>query len=828
MTSLKLAQRLLWRDLRAGELSLLFLSLLIAITSTTAINLFSDRLQHSLSQQASEFLAADLAIGTPNLLDNGIVDKANEFDLQQSQTCEFNSVLLENNETMLVSVKAVSANYPLRGALKTKLNDTDSETSVLHGPESGTVWLEQRLLPALHLKIGDNITVGEKTLTVTHIISYEPDKRNQFYAFSPRVMINKADLAATAIVQPGSRVHYEYQFTGTESDLANFKEWLANQLPVSARVLDIHQDRPELGTALTRAEQYLSLSSLVVVVIAGVAIAMSSKRYAERHFDSTALLRCLGANHKTIASLYLWQFILFGLFTSLIGCALAWLCEQALVWILADLLPANLANPGWFAYCLGFIIGLAILASFALPPLLRLQLVSPLRVIRRDLAPLPSSALLVHGLVLLLVGSLSWYYTQNWRITATVIGGGLITVSVLGGLTYGLLTYASKKLINLPLAWRLGLQSLLRNRITSLSQIVAFSITLTAMALSLVVRTDLIANWQQQIPEQAPNHFALNIFAEQVSAFQNYLQQAQISTSHFYPVVRGRLVAVNDQAIQERVTKDSQGEEATRRELSLTWSESLPTDNPITAGSEWQAEPPGWVSVEQKLAESLHLQPGDILSFSIGTTKVNATIRNIRAVRWDTMRPNFYMIFSPGSLQDFPTTYLTSFYLPTDQKVLVNGLLKQFPATTIMDVDSILTQLKTILKQLTEAINLLLYFALGAGFTVLFAAVYATLDERRQQAALIRTLGAKISLLRSAHLLEFAVLGVLSGILATIISEALLFALYRYAMHIAYQPSFYLWLLLPTIGALIVSLAALLSMQSVIKPAPLKVLMRWG
>jgi putative ABC transport system permease protein len=824
MSRFNLALRMLWRDSRSGELTILILALIIAVTSSTAIALFSDRLQRTMTNQTAEFLAADLVIASPNPVSVEWLAKAIQLNLAQARTAEFSSVLIEHDELLLAGVKAVSAAYPLRGFLKTTTADYSTETITHNGPEKGTAWVEKRILPALKLKMGDPLTVGEKQLTITKIITYEPDKKGDFYSFSPRVMINEADLEATRIVQPGSHVHYFFQFTGDAKSLTEFKQWLKPQLNPSQRIMDIHEDRPELGSALDRAERYLGLSSTLVILISGVAIAMATRRYTERHFNATALLRCLGLKQNEILWLYSSQFIVLGLVASAIGCLLGWFAQEALFHLLRELLPQHVASPGLLAVCFGFIIGMAVLLGFALPPLLRLKQVSPLRVLRRELEPLPSSAWLIYGLSIGIIGLLIWKYTEDLKMTATILGVGLMALLALGLLVFGLLNLSRKLLPSMSLTWRFGLQGLLRNSRASVSQILAFSITLVAMVLSFTVRTDLIDNWQKQLPDNAPNHFALNIFPGQQAAFQRELQQQNINGSQFYPVVKGRLVEINHTPVQQIVSKDTQGESATHRELSLTWTKELPEENKIVAGNWWSNDQTGLVSVEQKLADSLKIKLGDLLTFTVGSQQINATVASIRELRWDTMKPNFYMIFSPGTLDAYPSTFITSFYLPETQKNLLNTLVKKFPGTTILEVDLILQQFKTILTQLTQAINYLLYFAFMAGFTVLFAAVYATLDSRIYEGVLMRTLGANRSLLRKTHIIEFSALGLISGFLAVVISEAIIYALYTQVMNMEYLPSLYLWALIPFTGALFVGMAGCWGVRHVLNKPPLRVL----
>ncbi len=637
-------------------------------------------------------------------------------------------------------------------------------------------------------------------------------------------MINMADLHDTNIVQPGSRVRYFFQFSGEAKALTEFKQWLKPQLNPSQRLLDIHDDRPELGSALNRAERYLGLSSTLVILISGVAIAMATRRYTERHFNAIALLRCLGCKQNEILWLYSSQFIVLGLLASGVGCLLGWFAQEGLFYLLRELLPQQVASPGLLAVLFGFIIGMATLLGFALPPLLRLKQVSPLRVLRRELEPVPSSAWLIYGLSIGIIGLLIWKYTDDLKMTISILGVGLLTLLILGLLTVALLNIARKWLPAMSLTWRFGLQGLLRNSRASVSQILAFSITLVAMVLSFTVRTDLIDNWQKQLPDNAPNHFALNIFPDQKAAFQQELQQQNINGSQFYPVVKGRLVEINNTPVQQIVSKDSQGENATHRELSLTWTQDLPEENKLVAGNWWSNQQPGQVSIEQKLADSLKIKLGDLLKFTVGSQQINATVTSIRELRWDTMKPNFYMVFSPGTLDAYPSTFITSFYLPETQKNALNTLVKKYPGTTILEVDLILKQFKTILTQLTQAINYLLYFALMAGFTVLFAAVYATLDERIYEGALMRTLGANRTLLRTTHIIEFGTLGLISGVLAVVISEAIIYVLYTQVMAIEYHPDLYLWAIIPVTGALSVGIAGCWGVRHVLNKSPLRIL----
>ncbi len=812
-----LAWRLLWRDTRYGELSILCFALIIAVSCSTAVNLFSERMQRTMNAQAAEFLAADLVISSSEDISKAWLDEATRLQLKQAKTIEFPSALVENDELLLASVKAVSALYPLRGQLKIS-DETESEITTTQAPAEGEVWVEKRILPALKLHLGDVLNVGEKALKISKILTYEPDRQGDFYSMSARVMLNERDLAQTHVTQPGSRLHYSFQFSGDEKALKTFHDYVKPKLNASQRIIDIHQNRPEIGEALRRAESYLGLLSILVVLISGVAIAIATRRYSERHFNTVAVLRCLGYKQNQVMTLFVLQFLILGLFTSALGCGIGVVVQQGLFYLLKSFLPATILQPSISSLLLGFLMGITILFGFAVPPLLQMQKVSILRIFQQQLEIVTPSAWLVYGIALSLTSFFIWFYTDNLKMTAIIMGGGLLTLFILRFFLTHFLLYTKRFLPKISLNWRFGVEALLRNPKISTVQILAFSVTLVAMILSYSVRTDLLKDWQLQLPNNSPNHFAINIFPQQFDKISSDFTQQNIHSSGIYPVISGRLIAINDVAVQKIVSKETQGDRAIRRDLSLTWSAQLPEDNQIIEGEWWNKTPvKNQVSIEDKLAQSLGVKLGDKLTFTISNQEVIADVVSIRRLRWDTMKPNFYMIFSPTTLDNYPQTFLTSFFLPKEQKNLLNQLVKTYPNVTVLEVDVVLTQLKTIFTQLTSAINFILYFALFAGLTVLFAVIHASLDQRIYESALMRVLGANRALLRRTHLLEFALLGFLAGLLAVLISQVLLFALYHWALHLTYSPNLPLCVLTPFGSAFLVCLAGFSCVRNVAK-----------
>lgn len=820
-----LAARQLLRDARAGELRVLFFALLVAVAASSAIGYFSARLNDAMLLRASEFLAADLRLSGSTPASQEQIDAGLTLGLDHAQAVEFSSVVAAQDGIQLASVKAANSLYPLRGELRSSAEPYARE-EVGPGPRPGEVWAEARLMVALNLKIGDELEIGAKTLRLSRVLTYDPDTAGDFYSLTPRVLMHLDDLAATEVVQPGSRVRFRELWRGDADALAAYRQAVEAGLEPNQRLEDARDGNRQVGGALGRAERYLNLASLAAVLLAGVAVALSAARFAARRFDASALLRCLGLSRREALALFSLQLALLGLLASVLGALLGWAGQHVLFHLLRGLIPDDLPPADLWPALAGMATGLVALAGFALPPLAALGRVPPLRVLRRDMLPVPASSWLVYGAALVALGLIMWRLSLDLKLTLALLGGGLLAALVLGGLLLIGLQSLRRLLQRAALPWRLGLGQLLRHPLAAAGQSLAFGLILLAMALIALLRGELLDTWQDQLPDDAPNHFALNVLPAERDAFAARLTELSPHPAPLYPVVPGRLIMINDEPVRQLVTKESRGERAIQRDLSLTWAEDLPSDNLITAGSWWGTAPAGelpGVSVEAELAESLQLQLGDRLRFNVGGIEREAQVTSLRQVDWDSFQPNFYMIFEPQTLQDLPATYLTSFYLPPGQDAELIKLSRAFPSVTLLQVDALLAQLRSILAQVTLAIEYVLLFVLAAGITVLLAGLQATLDERIRQGALLRALGAERKLLISARRAEFGLLGAAAGLLAALGCELVSFLLYRYAFDMSWQPHPWL-LLLPLIGALLIGLAGVLGTRRALNASPLSVL----
>lgn len=823
---LTLATRQLLRDARAGELRVLFFALLVAVAASTAIGYFGARLNGAMLLRATEFLGADLVVEGSSPAKPEQIQAGEALKLDHAQIVVFSTVIATDAGIQLSSIKAVDTAYPLRGELKSAA-DLYQPEEVSRGPKPGEAWAESRLFPAVDLKVGDDIDVGSKTLKLTRVLTYEPDRAGNFYSLTPRVMINLADLQATGVVQPGSRVSYREMWSGPPEALAAYRKAIEPGLEPHQEIKDARDGSQQIGGALGKAERYLNMASLVAVLLAGVAVALSAARFAVRRFDASALMRCLGLSRNEALVLFSLQLAMLGLLASLSGALLGWLAQLALFGLLHDLLPATVPPGGVLPALAGIGTGLVALAGFALPPLAALGRVPPLRVLRRDMLPIPASSWLVYGAALLALGLIMWRLSLDLVLTFALLGGGVIAALVLGGLLLLTLKSLRRLLAGASLPWRLGLGQLLRYPLAAAGQSLAFGLILLSMGLIALLRGELLDTWQNQLPKDAPNYFVLNVLPDQKDAFAQQISKLSPHAAPLYPVVPGRLMNINDEPVNNFVTKDSRGENATRRDLNLTWAANLPEGNTLTAGNWWPANVetsavPG-VSIETKLAESLQIKLGDKLSFTVGGLSRDAVVTSLRDVNWDTFQPNFFIIFQPGTLQDLPTTYMTSFYLPAGNDKQIVELSRTFPAISILGVEALLAQVRSILDQVTLAVQFVLLFVLAAGVAVLFSGLQATLDERIRQGALVRALGAERALLIKARRIEFGLLGAVSGLLAALGCELVTFALYRYAFSLQWAPHPWL-LLLPVIGALLVGGAGVFGTRRALNVSPLTVL----
>lgn len=826
MNSIKLAVKFLLREWRSGELYILIAALIIAVAALSSISFYTDRVSRALDNQATELLGGNLVINSQTPISQQWLTQAKLSHLNNSEIIYFPTVVVAGQQLQLVDVKAVTNSYPLVGQLRASTNINQAGQVINTIPSSGTIWVDPRLLSLLSVTIGSQITIGVQPFTISHILTYEPDIQSNVFTIAPRVLINQADVAKTQVVQPGSRITYSLLLTGSDTDLQNYKKWLTPQLTPHQRLLGIKEGRPQLQNTLQRAENYMHLAVIICVVLAGVAIGVTSRRYAQRHAQTVALLRCMGLTQGQILSIYIWQFILLGILGSIIGCVIGYFAQLLLANIFVGWFNIQLPAIVWSSAFIAIITGLCVLLGFTLAPLIQLKSITPMRILSRELYPLPTSSLLTYAGAIAVIGGFLLWHTSNWQFTLLLLYGIAFTVLVLYWAGFSLLRLTNLLAPSVGITWRYGITNLVRRSKSSIIQLIAFGLVIMTALLLIILRTNLIQTWQQQIPANAPNYFAINIAPEQVPAINQLLQQQHIISSGIYPMVRGRLITLNNKPIKQAVPSNEINNEALNRELNLSWTMQLPSDNHIVQGSWWSTNEINkpLVSMEVNLANELGIKQGDLLGFQVGDQQFQAKVFSLRTLRWDSFHPNFYMIFPPGVINKLPATYITSFYLSPAQKTVLLSLVKQFPSVTIIDIAELLSQTRHIIASITQAIEYILGFTLLSGLAILYASLQVSLEERLHESALMRALGASRKQIRLILATEFISLGMLAGLLGAICASIIAWLIADRFLDITYTLNYIYWIYSLFAGALLIGIAGLWGARSVVRQSPLSVL----
>jgi putative ABC transport system permease protein len=684
-------------------------------------------------------------------------------------------------------------------------------------PARGTLWADQRLMQRLGLQLGDEVGIGELHLRVAARVVRFVDQSVGFASFAPRVILNAADLPASGLVQEGSRIGYRLNIAGDAKQVADLRNWLKDRLGVGEKIEDVRDARPEIRTALERAEHFLGLAALTAVVLAGVALALASRHFISRHLDSCAMMRCLGADQAQVLRIFLYQFLLLGLAAVLLGELLGYLSQSVLVDSIPTMRAAALPAPGWTPVWQAAASGMALLLGFAFLPLWQLKSVTPLRVIRRELgAPEAGTGLLYASGGAVLCGLFLWQ-AGSLKLGLTVLGG-----LIAGLLLFGLLAW----LIVRALA-RFGshvFSNLARHARGNAVQIVALSLGGMALLLLTFVRADLMDSWRSRLPPDAPNRFIVNIQPDQRKPVLDFFAQQKLSPPGLFPMVRGRLVAIGQRPVSGDDYPDPRARALVEREFNLSWSATLPNNNQLVQGQWFRSGETSVLSVEEGIAKTLGIQLGDTLTYDVAGNRFSAKVVNLRRVEWDSMQVNFFVVAAPGLLEGFPASYITSFHLPADQAQAANALIKRFPNLLLIDTEAMIEQVRHIMDQISQTMSAVFMFTLLSGIAVLYAALLATQDERIHEAAILRTLGADSRYLRQLHLGEFAVLGLLSGLFSAAGAELLGWVLAYFVLDIPYRTGIAIWLTGALGGMAAVMLAGWLGTRRLVALPPLAIL----
>jgi putative ABC transport system permease protein len=826
MNTLLLALRLLRRDWRAGELRLLITALVIAVASVTSVGFFTDRIERAMQRQATEVLAADLRLDSRQALPAPLLDQARARGLRTAETVSFPSVVLNNGATQLVQAKAVSQGYPLRGRLQTRTSPTGEDLTTETIPAPGEAWLEDRLLPLLGLEIGDSIKLGQLRFTVTRLISYEPDRASNLFQLAPRVMINRANLEATGLLGPASRVRYQQLVAGDESSISSYRQWLDSQSLKGVEVEDIKGARPELRVALERGGRFLRLTAATAILLCVVAVALSSRRFVERQADTSALLRCLGASRRQVAWIFFLRLLGLSMIASLLGSAIGLLVQTGLVALVGHWFTQRIPAPTPWPLLSGLGTGMLVLIGFALPSVLRLSRVPPLRVFRRHLgAPSLGYQLSIVAAVLSLSLLLIWQIGDD-KLAFQLIGGLLAGLLLLMGISR-LLVFVLRPLRSRSAgSWRYGLASLSRNPATTSVQLTGFGLGITVLLILAMVRVDLLNDWRDALPEQSPNQFLINIQPQEVEGVRALLAAGGIDNSGLYPMIRGRLLSIDGRQISPEDYASPRAQRLAARDFNLSLGSEMQSDNEIQAGRWWNRNEldRSWFSVEEGIAETLGIPLGSEITFEVAGATVSGRVTNLRSVQWDSFNVNFFVIGTPGLMSGQPASYITSFYLPAEKRPLLHELIQRYPSITALDVSALMQQVRAIMDRGVMAVESVFLFTLAAGVIVLYAGIQASRELRIQEAAILRTLGLSRRRLAVSVWLEFALLGGLAGLISAGLASAISYSLASAVFDLPWHPDPWMWAIALIGGSLGVGIAGMVASWPLVSRPPLVVL----
>ena len=829
-----LGLRSLWRDLRSGELRLLIVAVTLAVAALTAVGFFADRLQGGLRRDAAQLLGGDAVVASDKPTPQAFVDKARVLGLQTTTTSGFptmgRATDARGGASKLVALKSVQAGYPLRGSLSVAAVPDAPGVATRDVPARGEVWVDAALLDALGLHMGDELLLGDSRFRVARIIVNEPDRGGGFMNFAPRVMLNQADLEATRLVQPASRVTYRFAVVGEGPAVQQFAQWASQQVEKpevrGVRVESLESGRPEIRQTMERAEKFLNLVALLAAMLSAVAVALAARGFAANHLDDCAMFRVLGLSQRAIALSYILEFALIGSAASALGVAIGFGVHYAFLILLAGLVDATLPAPSLWPVAFGMGMGLTLLFAFGLPPVLQLAQVPPLRVIRRDVGNLKPATLAVLGIGVAGFAALLLAASSDILLGLIAVGGFAGAVLVFAALSW-LAVKLLRRSVNESTAPRwlvLATRQISARPAYAVVQVSALAVGLLALVLLVLLRTDLISSWRKATPPDAPNRFVINVMPEQGGAFQKALRGAGVTNYDWFPMIRGRLVAVNGKSVTPDDYADERAKHMIDREFNLSHSATRPEHNQVVAGR-WTDEEAGAVSVEESIAKTLNLKLGDSLRFDIGGMLVDAKITSLRKVDWGSMHANFYVLYPVSKMIDVPVTYMTAFKAPIT-KGFDNALVREFPNITSVDVSATLSQIQHVLDQVIRAVEFLFGFTLLAGLVVLFAAITATREERAREFAIMRAVGAQGKLLRQVQRAELAGVGLLAGLLASLVATVVGWALAKFVFGFEWTASPWVPLLGALTGAVLAMAAGWWGLRDVLRRPVVETLRR--
>ncbi len=826
MKAVVFALRSFGRELRSGEVLVLLAAVGLAVAALTAVGFLTDRIGKAVARQANEVLAADLRLRSQAPLPDEWRELAADFGLQTADTLSFPSVVFHGDDNALSTIKVVSDGYPLRGTVRVADELFGEQRTVDGIPAPGQVWADGALLARVGADVGDTLDIGELQLEVAAVLTYRPDQSIGFASLAPTVIINIADIDRSGLIGEGSRVRYALLLAGDEEDVAAFNDEIEDKLPDEIRTRSAEESSERAYNAADRAQRFLSLTAVISLLLSAVAVAMSARRFAQRRMDTVALMKSLGATQRFVITVALLQLLLLGILGVLAGSVAGYVAEEILAGVLADLLQGDLPGTGLKPVLLASGSALVLMVGFALPSMIQLRNTPPLRVLRHDEMPPAPSRLLVGGLSLAAVAALLYRSVGDPRMLVILIGGIIVIAGALYLVGRGLVALIGRARSGVGVAWRYGLANVSRRGRDSAVQVVAFGLGITVLLLLTLVRTDLLQGWKATLSEDAPNHFLINIQPHELESVGALFAANDLEIPAFTPLVRARMQTINGESVKDREYPNDDGRWLANREANLSWSATLSSSNEIVAGEWWPADydGPPLISIEEESATNAGLVIGDKLRFFVAGREVEGTIASIRTINWDSFQPNFFIVLSPGALDDMPTTFISSMRIEADKQPMLVDLMRKHPSISVIDLGAILLQVKGIIDKASLAVQAVFVFTLAAGIAVLFAAVQSTIDERRFESAMLRALGARRRTVFAGVMAEFAALGAAAGVLASAGASILaaILAVQLFELPYAFNPL--IWIMGVGAGMFVVCVSGFFAARGAVNAAPADVL----
>jgi putative ABC transport system permease protein len=811
-----LSLKIFWRELKSGQLNTMMLALILAVTCVAGISLFTDRLCKALQLQTAEFLGGDLKYESNSQLGVSAQAKIDQLGVNSTEMVLFASVIASENEMQFSSIKVIDKSYPLAGYVELELQN-ESLTQSKQEPSKGTAWLDSRLIDLLEAKIGDKISIGEGDFVIEGVLISEPDRGSNNYAFAPKAIIGKQDLARTEIIQPGSRVRYAYLFTGAVDEIEKLQNIFENLKRPGDRITLVNDNEGSLGRAVKRSSSFFLLGSLLAVLMSAFTIGISSQKFTRRHLPYVAILKSLGTSATELKLLYGLIFLWLALFSLFLGLSSGWIIQDSFIDILKSYFPTELPKPGIKPFFISSITLLLCLVGFVYPNIIKLLGISPLSILRRDTSATSISKYLYPAVALTSMFFLLLIYTEQLILSA-ILFVSIMAIALIG-LSIILLLFGKRAEHGLgatspiSLAW----SELHRRKYTNSIQVLAFTVAIGLSLIALIARTDLMSTWESSVPENSPNNFAINISKEEVQPITTFLKDNGIEPKPFYPISSAKLQ-------KDKTAINEDGENISDRSFNITWTETLPENNSIKDGEWFLNSSNTGLSISDEISSRYLLKVGDQVKITLQGVEIETYVQSIRSVNWESFSPNFFVIGHPKMFKDSPSTYITSFFIPEEKDATANELISKFRTVSVLSIDAIIQQVTEIINQVSKALEVIL------GLTILSASflTLSTLQDgfnlRMHQAAVLRTLGASKNLLQRSIFLEFSFLGLLSGLLAALLAQTGIYFIETEVFEV--EASFHtnLWLIGPAVGFVFISVSSFFLLRTTISKSPKEIL----